>query len=226
MSDTKRQSKIACALQMYKRGWGWSQFRVTFLKMDLTYLDFTILVGCVSLPLEAIIRAHLLQSFLFLLEQHLWSVAGLFCNFFILSIQKRAVLFRRLPSPRILNYDHVSEVFRLSVIDHAVRVTPSWEWLLQWEMKSVFGYWHVCSNTVQETSRNRFSVFWEEATNCKNSSQYPYLTYIFIKVGHKIVKNTLVMFPCVFVNLGTLHSNLCLEIPKCTKMNKSACFMV
>ncbi len=40
-----------------------------------------------------------------------------------LSFQKRAVLFCRLPSPRILNYDHASEVFRFSVIDHVVRVT-------------------------------------------------------------------------------------------------------
>lgn len=99
MSDTKRQSKIACALQMYKRGWGWSQFRVTFLKMDLTYLDFTILVGCVSLPLEAIIRAHLLQSFLFLLEQHLWSVAGLFCNFLSSLSRRGQYCFVDFPHP-------------------------------------------------------------------------------------------------------------------------------
>ncbi len=128
---------------MYKRGWGWSQFRVTFLKMDLTYLDFTILVGCVSLPLEAIIRAHLLQSFLFLLEQRLWSVAGLFCYFFLLSLSRRGqYCFADSPHPEFwtMTMDLRSSGSALLIMWF---VSLSWEWLLQWEMKRVFGYWHV-----------------------------------------------------------------------------------
>lgn len=69
----------------------------------------------------------------------------------------------------------------------------------------------------KKTSRNSFSVFWEEATNYEKLFMGSIFNINFIKV---------VMFPCVFVNLGTLHLKNCLEIPKCTKINKYACFMV
>ncbi len=68
-----------------------------------------------------------------------------------LSFQKRAVLFCRLPSPRILNYDHGSEVFRFSVIDHVVRVT---ELRVIITVRNERGFWLLtCVTFVQRTKR-------------------------------------------------------------------------
>ncbi len=140
---------------MYKRGWGWSQFRVTFLKMDLTYLDFTILVGCVSLPLEAIIRAHLLQSFLFLLEQSLWSVAGLFCYFFLLSLSRRGQYC--LQTPLTQNFELWPWIWGLQVQRYWSCGSCHWAesdyYSEKWR-----GFWLLtCVTFVQRTKRKMFA---------------------------------------------------------------------
>ncbi len=215
MTDTKRQSKIACALQVCRRGWGWSQFRVTFLKMNLTYLDFTILVGCVSLPLEAIIRAHLLQSFLFLLEQCLWSVAGLLCYFFCSLFPEEGSIVLQSPHPEFWT-------MTMNLRSSGSALLIMWFVSLRAESDYYSEKWKgflvtdMCVQVLcKKTSRNSFSVFWEEATN-----------YEKLFMGSIFNINFIVMFSCVFVNLGTLHLKNCLEIPKCTKINKYACFMV
>lgn len=69
----------------------------------------------------------------------------------------------------------------------------------------------------KKTSRNSFSVFWEEATNYEKLFMGSIFNINFIKVGHKTVKNTLVMLSCIFVNLGILHKIFCFGN---TKMHK------
>lgn len=145
--------------------------------MDLTYLDFTILVGCVSLPLEAIIRAHLLQSFLFLLEQCLWSVAGLFSYFFsslfpeegsIVSqtpLTQNSELWPRIWGLQVQRYWSCGSCHSELRVIITVRNQKSF-WLLTCVFKS-------CARKQAEIV---FRSFGKKQQTTKNSSWDPYLT--------------------------------------------------
>lgn len=153
-----------------------SQFHVTFLKMDLTCLNFTILVWCfasnrdyykstsaaeLSIPLKAV---SLICC---------WPYAGLILAFSLLSSQKRALLFHRLPLHRILNYDHGSEVFGFIVlIMYPLTLWAESDYYSEKLNKHVI---LMCDQVLySKTSRYR-TDFPEKQLTMKNSSRDPHL---------------------------------------------------